>query len=91
MEELIAELKLKIIQSLGLSDLDPDQITAETSFWAGGLELDSVDILDLVVLLDREYGVQITSREQGQKIFVDLGTLAGWVAEHRRPGQLPEP
>lgn len=84
MDALIGEIAGKIIELLGLLDVEPADITAETAFFDGGLELDSIDLLEMVFLLDRDYGVLIDNRELGEKVFVNFGALAGYVAENRR-------
>lgn len=56
--------------------MKPDELADDTFFFDGGLGLDSVDLMVLVALLDRDYGVQIFSREPGEKVFITLSTLA---------------
>jgi acyl carrier protein len=85
MEKLRIALTQKIIDELGLWDLQAEQLTADTPFFGDdGLGIDSVDILELVVMLQRDYGVTIESRELGEKVFVTLGSLAQYVAENRQ-------
>jgi len=84
MDELLGELKEKIINELHLEDIKPADIEADTSFFGGGLGLDSVDLLLLVALLAREYGVEILNRELGEKVFVNFRTLAAYVSENRK-------
>ena len=83
MEALIKELAEKIVDVLSLIDVDSSEITGETTFFDEGLGIDSVDILELVVMLDRDYGVVIEDREVGEKVFADMRTLAQFVAENR--------
>jgi acyl carrier protein len=83
MKELLQELKVKIVDALGLIDLNPDEITDDAPFFQGGLGLDSVDILELVVLVETEYGIRIDNRELGEKVFVNIETLARFIAENR--------
>ena len=83
MKELLQELKVKIVDALGLIDLNPDEIADDAPFFQGGLGLDSVDILELVVLVETEYGIRIDNRELGEKVFVNIETLAGFIAENR--------
>ena len=59
MEELILKLKQQIIEELSLEDLTPDDIADDEPLFGEGLGLDSIDALSLVVVLDREYGIQI--------------------------------
>lgn len=84
------ELKEKILKELQLEDIKPEDLAYDTSFFAGGLGLDSVDLLLLVALLDREYGVEIFSRELGEKVLVNIKTLAEYVMENRKQTQHAE-
>lgn len=85
MNELLRELKIKIVEEIGLTDVNPDELADDTPFFDQGLGLDSVDLLVLVALLDRDYGVEIFSRELGQKVFITISTLAAYIAEKRKP------
>jgi acyl carrier protein len=84
LKELLRELKEKILKELQLEDINPEDLADDTPFFAGGLGLDSVDLLLLVALLDREYGVEIFSRELGEKVLVNIKTLAEYVLENRK-------
>jgi len=81
--ELVEELKEKIIETLNLTDVVPAELTADTSFFENGLDLDSIDILELAVMIEEVYGVSIDNRELGEKVFVTLDTLAGYIRENR--------
>lgn len=81
MKELLTELKNKIVEELQLKEVNPAQLADDTPFFDGGLGLDSVDLLVLVALVDRDYGVQIFSRELGEKVFITLSTLAEYIAK----------
>ena len=83
LKELLRELKEKILRELQLDDISPEDLADDTPFFEGGLGLDSVDLLFLVALLDREYGVEIFSRELGEKVLVNIKTLAEYVLENR--------
>ena len=84
MKELLRELKTKIVEELQLKEVNPDRLADDTPFFDGGLALDSVDLLVLVAIVDRDYGVQIFTRELGEKVFVTLSTLAEYIAKTRR-------
>jgi len=84
MNDLLRELKIKIVEELQLKEVNPDQLADETLFFDGGLGLDSVDLLVLVAMVDRDYGVQIFSREVGEKVFVTLSTLAEYIVKTRK-------
>ena len=77
--ELLEELRSKIVETLELRDVDPNELTAESSFFDGGLNLDSIDILELAVMVEEEYGVSINNRELGEKVFITIGTLAQYI------------
>ncbi len=81
--ELLDELKANIIETLNLTDVDPAGLTEDSSFFDDGLNLDSIDILELAVMIEETYGVSIENRELGEKVFVTLGTLARYIAENR--------
>jgi acyl carrier protein len=84
MEELLRELKKKIVEELDLKDITPDELADDTLFFDGGLGLDSVDLMVLVALVDRDYGVEIFNRELGEKVFITLSTLAEYITKHRK-------
>jgi acyl carrier protein len=86
MEQLLQELKRKIVEELQLEGVIPDELADETPFFDGGLGLDSVDLLILVALVDRDYGVEIFSRELGEKVFITLSTLAEYIEKNRKKG-----
>ena len=81
--EFIDELKNKIIETLNLTEVEPAELTEDTSFFEKGLNLDSIDILELAVMIEEMYGVSIDNRELGEKVFVTLGTLAGYIKDNR--------
>jgi len=86
LKELLRELKEKILKELQLEDINPEELADDTPFFKGGLGLDSVDLLVLVALVDRDYGVEIFSRELGEKVLANLKTLAEYVSENRKQG-----
>ena len=71
------ELKAKIIESLNLQDITPEQISDDAPlFGPGGLELDSIDALELVVMLEKNYGIVIKDMEEGRPAFRSARALA---------------
>jgi acyl carrier protein len=79
------ELKTKIIESLNLQDVTPEQISDDAPlFGAGGLELDSIDALELVVMLEKNYSIVIKDMEEGRPAFRSVRTLADFI-EAKRP------
>jgi len=84
MRELLRELKIKIVEELQLKEVTPSQLADDAPFFDEGLGLDSVDLLVLVAMVDRDYGVQIFTRELGEKVFITLSTLAEYIAKTRK-------
>lgn len=84
MEELIEQLKVLIIKQLNLEDVEPDDIDPDEQLFGDGLGLDSIDALELIVLLEKEYGIKIENPKDGKKIFYSLKTMAEFITEHRK-------
>jgi acyl carrier protein len=82
MEELIAKLKIQVIEQLNLEDLKPEDIDAKAPLFGDGLGLDSIDALELIVLMEREYGIKINDPAEGKKIFVSLESMAKFIQEN---------
>jgi acyl carrier protein len=79
------ELKTKIIESLKLQDVNPDQIGDDEPLFGTGLGLDSIDALELVVMLEKEYGIVIKDIEEGRPAFKSVSTLAAFINAKRSP------
>ena len=77
------KLKNLIIEELSLEDIEPDEISDDAQLFGDGLGLDSLDAVELVVLLQRNFGIQIKDLEEGREIFKDLNTLAKYIIEHK--------
>ncbi len=84
MDELIEKLKADIIEQLNLVDINKDDIQADTPLFGTGLGLDSIDSLELSVLLERKYGVKITNSQEGKKVFQSLRTMAEFIMENQK-------
>jgi acyl carrier protein len=83
MEKLIEELKSKLITSLKLSDITPKDIDPDAPLIGGGLGLDSIDTLEILVILQKDYGVTVPDVNAGRKVFSSLRTLAEYIVENR--------
>jgi acyl carrier protein len=83
MEELKAELKSKIIEVLNLEDLAVDDINDNDPLFGEGLGLDSIDALELIVLLGKDYGIKLTDPKDGKAIFQSIDTMASYISAHR--------
>ncbi len=85
MNELILELKEEIIKVLNLEDITPEDIDPKAPlFGAGGLGLDSIDALELIVLLEKRYGIRLASAAEGKTIFTSVENIAKYVSENRK-------
>jgi acyl carrier protein len=83
MEALIAELKIKIIGVLSLLDVRPEDIGDDDRLVGGDLGIDSIDVLELVLMLEKDYGVKIESKEMGMEAFASVRAMAGFVEKKR--------
>ncbi len=83
-EDLIFKLKKEIIEELNVENITPEEIDAEAPLFGEGLGLDSIDVLELVVLLDRNYGIKIQASKEGPKIFRSVRTIAEYILEHQK-------
>ncbi len=79
MEDVTESLKKHIIEVLNLPDVKPEDIDENSPLVGGDLGIDSIDILELVVMIEKEYGVEIKGEEIGQKVFTSLATLAEYI------------
>jgi len=83
MTELINELKEKIITQLNLEDISVEDIADGDALFGSGLGLDSIDALELIVMLDKDYGIKLTDPKEGRKIFETVKVMAAYIEEHR--------
>jgi acyl carrier protein len=83
MKQLIAELKEKIIDTLYLEDISPGDIDDNTVLMGSDLGIDSIDILELVMMVEQDYGVVIDNKEVGEKVFASVAALAAYINENR--------
>ena len=85
-EEIIGDLKVKIIQTLGLIDVGPEDIGDDTQLVGGDLGIDSIDVLELVMMIEKDYGVKIESKELGVKVFASVRALATHISKNQKKG-----
>lgn len=83
MEELIFELKEKIIDALNLNEMTPDDIDSNAPLFGDGLGLDSIDALELIVLLEKNYGIKLANPAEGKTIFKSVTSIADYVYNNR--------
>ena len=83
MDALIAELKNKFIEVLNLEEVTPEDIKEDDPLFGSGLGLDSIDALELIVLLDKTYGIRLDDPKKGKDIFSSVRTMAEYITAHR--------
>lgn len=84
MSELIEKLKVQLIEQLNLEDLEPSDIEAgDPLFGDEGIGLDSIDALEIIVLLEKEYGVKLEDPKKGKEVFYSLETLADYITKNK--------
>jgi acyl carrier protein len=83
-EELIGELKVKIIQTLGLIDVKSEDIKDDAPLVGGDKGIDSIDVLELVMMIEKDYGVKIESKELGVKVFASVRALATHIFNNQK-------
>jgi len=84
MEELKAKLKEEIIEVLNLEDINPEDIDDDAALFGEGLGLDSIDALELIVLLEKNYGIKIEDPKDGRKVFYSINTMAEFIQQHQK-------
>ena len=82
-EQVKLKLKKQIIEFLNLTSLQPDDIKDDELLFGEGLGLDSIDSLELIVLLKRVYGINIQDPKEGRKVLVDVNTMVDYIEQHR--------
>ena len=84
MEELMLELKNEIIKVLNLEGIKPEDINDDDEMFSKGLGLDSIDALELIVMLEKNYGIKLTDPAKGKEIFKSIRIMAEYVAANRK-------
>jgi len=84
MEDLKTTLKQQIIDSLNLQGMKPEEIDDNAPLFGEGLGLDSIDSLELMVLLERNYGIKIEDAREGRKILTSVQTMSEYIQQHRK-------
>jgi acyl carrier protein len=83
-DPLVPELARKLVETLGL-DLAPESVDPAAPLIGAGLGIDSIDTLELVVLVEKDYGVKIDNRAAGVEAFASLNALAAFIRQRRPP------
>ncbi|HKR38192.1 MAG TPA: phosphopantetheine-binding protein [Paraburkholderia sp.] len=84
MNALEQELATQIVKELNLEEVSLEEVSADTPLYGEGFGLDSIDILEIALLISKKYGFELRSdNPENEKIFATLGSLAAYVAAHR--------
>jgi acyl carrier protein len=83
-EELITQVKQLIIDSLRIEGMDPGEIETDAPLFGEGLGLDSIDALQLVVAMEKDFGVVVPDAETGAVVFQSVRSMAQYIAENRK-------
>ncbi|MDR0700448.1 MAG: phosphopantetheine-binding protein [Tannerella sp.] len=83
MNELTLNLKKEIIEVLNLEDVKPEDIVDDAPLFGEGLGLDSIDALELIVLMEKNYGIKLKDPAQGQAVFRSIRVMAEYIQTNR--------
>lgn len=83
MEELKLQLKEQIIDALNLEDITPADIDSEAPLFGEGLGLDSIDALELIMLLEKHYGIKLADPKAGKEVFKSVDVMAEYISKNR--------
>lgn len=85
MEELIEKLKKELIEELNLEEITPEEIDSEAPLFGNeGLGLDSIDALEIILILERSYGIKIENVSEGKQIFYSVRTIADYITTSQK-------
>ena len=84
MDPLKSELKALLVEHLNLTTVKPEEIGDDQPIFGEGLGLDSIDALEIIVLLQQHYGIRLTKAENGPKVLYSVNTIADYITEHRK-------
>ncbi|MBL7771062.1 MAG: acyl carrier protein [Flavipsychrobacter sp.] len=84
MEDFKRTLKLQMIEALNLQGMQPEEIDDNAPLFGDGLGLDSIDSLELIVLMERNYGIKIEDPREGRKVFESVHVMADYIQANRK-------
>ena len=79
MADLLDELKIKVVDLLNLQDIAPEDIDPDEQLVGGRLGIDSIDVLEMVIMMEKDYGLTIDNKDLGAKVFASLRTMADFI------------
>lgn len=83
MDKLKAQLKEQILEALSLDEMKPEEIDDNAPLFGEGLGLDSIDALELIVLMEKQYGIKLSNPAEGKKVFKSINVMAEYIAKNR--------
>lgn len=83
MDKLMSDLKSQIVAQLNLQDIKPEDIGDDQPLFVEGLGLDSIDALELIVLLQQQYKIKLNNADEGPKVFRTVRTMAEYITAHQ--------
>jgi acyl carrier protein len=84
MDNLINQIKVELIKALHLDGMKPEDLDADAPlFGEGGIGLDSIDALEIIVMLEKNYGIRLSNVSEGKEIFKSIRSIAEYVKEHK--------
>lgn len=84
MQKIRTQLKEMIVKDLGVEDVKPEEIKNDEVLFGEGLGLDSLDAVEIVVLLQRNFGLEVKNMEQGKEIFRSIDTIANFIYDNKK-------
>lgn len=84
MEQIIQELKEHLIEELNLEEITPEDIDADAPLFGDGLGLDSIDALEIILILEKNYGVKLPNSAEAKPVFYSVRTLAEYIEKNRK-------
>ena len=77
-------LKQQIIEALNLQGMQPGELEDDAPLFGEGLGLDSIDSLELMVLMERQYGIKLEDAEEGKRVLQSINAMADYIQQHRK-------
>jgi len=84
MEQIMQELKEHLIEELNLEEITPEDIDADAPLFGDGLGLDSIDALEIILILEKNYGVKLSNSAEAKPVFYSVRTLAEYIEKNRK-------
>lgn len=84
MDQLKQQLKEQILEALSLDEMKPEEIDDNAPLFGEGLGLDSIDALELIVLMEKQYGIKLSNPSEGKEVFRSINVMAEYIAKNRK-------